>query len=133
MTANNEQSRTNVIQNKPNLHFTAENAEYAQKKNICVSDCSIKKYALYPISPCSLRTRRLMKNKAKQSQFQRQKKYSRCSVGDCVITILFYKRPIYERLEQSLTIYIYSTAKTFFEYTSSRILFYAGVSNRRNS
>ena len=60
--------------NKANLHFTAENAE---KKDICVSDCSIEKYALYPISPCfhpsqwlcygewTLRTRRLMKNKAK--------------------------------------------------------------------
>ena len=50
--------------NKANLYFTAENAEYAEKKNICVSDCPIKKYALYPISPRSLRTRRLMKNKA---------------------------------------------------------------------
>jgi len=50
-------------QNKANLHFTAENAVYAEKKNICVSDCSIEKYALYPISPRSLRTRRLMKNK----------------------------------------------------------------------
>jgi len=57
---------------KANLHFTAENTEYAQKKDISVSDCSIEKYALYAISPCSglghpvdLRTRRLMKNKAK--------------------------------------------------------------------
>ena len=55
--------------NKANLHFTAENAEYAEKKDICISDCLIKKYALYPISPRSLRTRRLMKNKPKQSQF----------------------------------------------------------------
>jgi len=54
---------------KANLDFTAENAEYAEKKNICVSDCSIKKYTLYPISPRSLRTRRLMKNKANQTQF----------------------------------------------------------------
>jgi len=69
MTKNNDQSTTNVSQNKPNLRFTAENAEYAQEKNICVSDCSIKKYTLYPISPRSLRTRRLMKNKANQSQF----------------------------------------------------------------
>jgi len=53
---------------KANLHFTAENAEYAEEKNICVSVCSIEKYALYPISPRSLRTRRLMKNKPKQSQ-----------------------------------------------------------------
>jgi len=64
---------------KANLHFTAENAEYARlgealrrsqakRKDICVSDCPIKKYALYPISPRSRRTRRLMKNKAKQSQ-----------------------------------------------------------------
>jgi len=50
---------------KANLHFTAENTEYAEKKDISVSDCSIEKYALYPISPRSLRTRRLMKNKAK--------------------------------------------------------------------
>ncbi|MHC4189876.1 MAG: hypothetical protein ACYTBX_02925 [Planctomycetota bacterium] len=49
--------------NKPNLHFTAKNAEYAEKKDISVSDCSIERYALYAISPCSLRTRRLMKNK----------------------------------------------------------------------
>jgi hypothetical protein len=48
--------------------LTAENAEYAEMKNICVSDCSIKKYAPYPITPCPLRTRRLMQNKAKQSQ-----------------------------------------------------------------
>ena len=49
---------------KANLHLTAENAEYAEKKDIFVSDCPIEKYALYPISPCSLRTWRLMKNKA---------------------------------------------------------------------
>jgi len=54
---------------KPNFHFTAENAVYAEKKNICVSNCSIKEYALYPISSRSLRTRRLIKNKPKQSQF----------------------------------------------------------------
>ena len=45
-------------ENKPNqtqfVFFTAENAEYAEKKNICVSDCAIEKCALYPISPCSL-------------------------------------------------------------------------------
>jgi hypothetical protein len=46
------------------VFFAAENTEYAEKNNICVSDCPIEKYALYPISPCSLRTRRLMKNKA---------------------------------------------------------------------
>ena len=34
---------------KANLHLTAENAEYAEKKDICVSDCPIEKYALYPI------------------------------------------------------------------------------------
>jgi hypothetical protein len=60
--------------NKPNLHFTAENAEHAEKKDISVSYCSIERYALYPISPYSFRTRRLiqtpqrgaglMKNKA---------------------------------------------------------------------
>jgi hypothetical protein len=31
---------------KANLHFTAENAGYAEKKNIYVSDCSIEKYAI---------------------------------------------------------------------------------------
>jgi len=31
---------------KANLHFTAENTECAEKKNIYVSDCSIEKYAL---------------------------------------------------------------------------------------
>jgi len=51
--------------NKANLRFfAAENAEYAEKKDICVSGCLIEKYTLYPISPRSLRTRRLMKNKA---------------------------------------------------------------------
>ena len=52
----------------------------------------------------------------------------RCPDADSAITILFYKR----LQEQSLTICIDSITKTFFEYTSSRILFYAGVSNRRN-
>jgi len=50
------------------VFFTAENAEYAEKKDIYVSDCSIEKYALYPISPRSLRTRRLMENKPNQTQ-----------------------------------------------------------------
>ena len=62
------ENKPNSNPNKANLHFTAENAEYAEKKDICISDCLIKKYALYPISPRSLRTRRLIKNKAKQSQ-----------------------------------------------------------------
>jgi len=65
-TLDENKPKTNPI--KANLHFTAENAEYAEKKDISVSDCSIEKYALYPISPCSLRTRRLMKNKPNQSQ-----------------------------------------------------------------
>jgi hypothetical protein len=73
MTKNNKQPTTNVIQNKPNLHLTAENAEHAEKKSISVSDCSVERYALYPISPCSLRTRRLMENKANQSQFSNRK------------------------------------------------------------
>jgi hypothetical protein len=42
------------MQNKANLHFTAENAEYAEKKYICVSDCPIKKCDLYPIYTRSL-------------------------------------------------------------------------------
>ena len=58
------QNKPNSNPNKANLHLTAENAEYAEKKDIFVSDCPIEKYALYPISPCSLRTWRLMKNKA---------------------------------------------------------------------
>jgi len=79
------ENKPNSKPNKANLHFTAENTEYAGKKDISVSDCSLKKYALYPISPCSglghpvdLRTRRLMKNKAKtkpifKSEDRRQK------------------------------------------------------------
>ncbi|MHC4596707.1 MAG: hypothetical protein ACYS9C_13180 [Planctomycetota bacterium] len=39
-------------------------------KDISVNDYSIERYVLYHISPRSLRTRRLMKNKAKQSQFR---------------------------------------------------------------
>ena len=74
-----EKSNWTLGENKPNsnpikanLHFTAENTEYAEKKVISVSDCSIEKYALYHISPCSLRTRRLMKNKAKTNPIQTQ-------------------------------------------------------------
>ena len=43
-TPGENEPKTNPI--KPNFHFTAENAEYAEKKDICVSDCSIEKYAL---------------------------------------------------------------------------------------
>ena len=67
-TPGENEPKTNPI--KANLHLTAENAEYAEKKDIFVSDCPIEKYALYPISPCSglghpvdLRTWRLMENK----------------------------------------------------------------------
>ncbi len=77
-TLGENEPKTNPI--KANLHFTAENTEYAEKKDISVSDCSIEKYALYAISPCSLRTRRLMKNKAKtnpiQSQFNKEPKWT---------------------------------------------------------
>jgi len=55
---------------KPDFDFTADNAVYAEKKNICVSDCSIKKYVLYRTSPRALLTRRLMTNKPNQTQFQ---------------------------------------------------------------
>ncbi len=73
------ENEPNSKPNKANLHFTAENAEYAEKKDISVSDCSIEKYALYPISPCSLRTWRLTPTplrttrggvNGKQSQFK---------------------------------------------------------------
>jgi len=57
------ENKPNSKPNKVNLHFTAENAEYAEKKDISVSYCSIERYALYHISPCSLRTRQLMENK----------------------------------------------------------------------
>ena len=67
------ENKPNSKPNKANLHFTAENAEYAEKKDICVSDCSIEKYALYAISPCSLRTRRLMENKANSNPISKQK------------------------------------------------------------
>jgi len=63
------------MKNKANqsqfVFLTAENPEHAEKNNICVSDCPIEKYALYPISPCSLRTRRLMRNKANPSTLLR--------------------------------------------------------------
>jgi len=60
--------------NKPNsnpnkANFPAENAGRTESKDICLSNCPIKKYALYPFSPRSLRTRRLMKNKPSQTQF----------------------------------------------------------------
>ncbi len=71
-TLGENEPKTNPI--KPNLYFTAENTEYAEKKDISVSDCSIEKYALYAISPCSLRTRRLMKNKAKTNPIRTQSK-----------------------------------------------------------
>jgi len=51
------------MQNKPNLHFTTGSAGHTESKDICVSNCPIKKYALYPFSPRSLRTQRLIKNK----------------------------------------------------------------------
>ncbi|MHC4189036.1 MAG: hypothetical protein ACYTBX_17690 [Planctomycetota bacterium] len=66
------ENKPNSNPNKANLHFTAENTEYAEKKDISVSNCSIDKYALYAISPCSLRTRRLMKNKANSKPIQTQ-------------------------------------------------------------
>jgi hypothetical protein len=73
-----------VLENKAKqsqfVFLTAENAEYAEKNNTCVSDCPIEKYALYPISPCSLRTRRLMKNKAKQSQFPSHQSRVSCAL-----------------------------------------------------
>ncbi len=71
-TLGENEPKTNPI--KPNLHLTAENTEYAEKKDIGVSDCSIDKYALYHISPRSLRTRRLMKNKAKTNPISKEPK-----------------------------------------------------------
>jgi hypothetical protein len=65
------ESSKNKAKQSQSYILTAENAEYAEKSDICVSDYPIEKYALYPISPRSLRTRRLMKNKANQSQFSR--------------------------------------------------------------
>ena len=38
---------------KPNVYLTAENAEYAEQKGICVNGCSIKKYDLHLTSPRS--------------------------------------------------------------------------------
>ena len=46
-------NKPNSKPNKANLHLIAENAEYAEKKNIFVSDCSIERYAPYHISPRS--------------------------------------------------------------------------------
>jgi len=33
--------------NKANLNFTAENAECAEQKGVCVNACPVKKYNLY--------------------------------------------------------------------------------------
>ena len=49
---------------KANLNFTAENAELAEQKVIFVNGLSIKKYNLHLTSPRSLRTQRLIRNKA---------------------------------------------------------------------
>jgi len=83
--------------NKANLHFTAENAGYAEKKDICVSDCSIKKYALCPISPRSLRTRRLMKNKANLKTGDRS--LSAISVAGLNLLFLFFHP--YQRMNRN--------------------------------
>ena len=53
-----------LMRNKANLYFTAENAEFAEQKGICVNGCPIKKYNLHLTSLRSLRTQRLMRNKA---------------------------------------------------------------------
>jgi hypothetical protein len=63
-------NKPNSNPNKANLHFTAENAEHTEKQDISVSYSSIERYALYHIPLRSLRTRRLMENKPKQSQSQ---------------------------------------------------------------
>jgi hypothetical protein len=72
-----------IMQNKPNLHFTAENAGCAERKDICVSDCPIKKYALYPFSPRSLRPLRLMRNAGSDNDFDyffaKQTQFPGCS------------------------------------------------------
>ena len=63
-----EKSNWTLGENKPKqsqfVFLTAENAEYAEKKGMRVSYCPIDKYAFCPISPCSLRTQWLKKNKA---------------------------------------------------------------------
>ena len=93
-----EKSNRTLGENKPNLHFTAENAEYAEKKNICVSDCSIEKYALYPISPLSLRTRRLMKNKPNsnpnKANFKRDDGFSAYYTRDCHANLRFARNDV---------------------------------------
>jgi hypothetical protein len=85
----NNKRYSKQTQFKPNLHFTAENTEYAEKKDISVSDCLIGKYALYAISPCSLRTRRLMKNKAKTNPLKANLKRARMKLN-------FYSTTLYE-------------------------------------
>jgi len=63
-----------LVKNKPNqsqsVFFTAENAEFAEQKGIYISDCPIKKYNLSLPSLRSSRTRRLIRNESKQSQFR---------------------------------------------------------------
>ncbi|MHC4596077.1 MAG: hypothetical protein ACYS19_14205 [Planctomycetota bacterium] len=93
-TKNQQRMLLKTKPNKANLHFTAENAEYAEKKDIYVSDCSIEKYALYAISPCSglghpvdLRTRRLMKNKAKTKPIKANFKRGRLRIDPEVYLI----------------------------------------------
>ena len=40
-------NKANSKPNKPNLSFTAENAECAEQKGIHINDCPIKKYNLH--------------------------------------------------------------------------------------
>ena len=54
----------NKANSNPIFNFTAENAECAEQKGICVNGCPIKKYNLHLTSLRSLRTQRLMRNKA---------------------------------------------------------------------
>jgi alcohol dehydrogenase YqhD (iron-dependent ADH family) len=63
-----QKNKANSNPNKANLHFTAENAECAEKKNIYVSDCSLDKYALSYFSGFFAN---LVVNE-KQSQFEKE-------------------------------------------------------------
>ena len=51
--------------NKANLYFTAENAEFAEQRGICVNDCPIKKYNLYLYISAVFAISAVNENKAK--------------------------------------------------------------------
>ena len=71
---------------------TAETAEDAERKGMCVSNCATKKYALYPVTPRSLRAQRLMKSKANLHFLPRRTLRSQnesCARVFCLLSAVF--------------------------------------------